>query len=68
MRKHEKKTDCGSQRERKKLSGCSLIMNTVSLDRTVQELLFKTKIAFCEDNGGVQGRLSLIQRLELERN
>lgn len=30
---------------------------TVSLVHTVQELLLKIKIAFFEDNGGVQGRL-----------
>lgn len=42
-------------------------MNTVSLVCVV-ELLFKTKIAFYEDNGGVQDRLYLIQIVELQRN
>lgn len=37
---------------------------TVSLVRTVQKLLLKIKIAFFEDNGDVQGRLSPIQSLK----
>ena len=57
-----------AKKKKKNLSCSSLIINTVSLVHTVQDLLFKTEIALRQHNGGVQVRLSFFQRLELERH